>query len=404
MTITRDLHGSYEGEILQVQDKIGGDKQNLIRYTCLVYFSDGVKVIPNVRQSSMLGGIADYWRRRATATSDDSASTQALGSTSQPGLDATVGERVIITFLNGNISNPVITGYLQHPDQAIEEDLDDSNPDVNAIFQYLGIRATINSDGELTLTHKGLPTVSWVPQGSVAGSGLANALSAIDNVGGNNSPAIVPAPETEVTLFEFLKGGVFRVRDEEGQSITIDRTNKEILISNNNLGSTETILTDLPTDAEYIKFDKGSEELTVSARQNLVLNSDDERNDTTIGDYEHDIGGDSDVTVAGDQSTTVVGSKKTNVAGSWKINTTGSFQVSAKAGLSFSGIDGEVLDLFNKTLEQVMNAFNQIILESNQASGNLGYAVVVNPALVSQITEIVGNLTEIQATLDSITA
>ena len=415
------LWGSYEGEIYSCQPKIKGDRKNIIRYTCLVHFDDGVKIIPNVRQSSVVGGIADYYRRRAVATNDDSDSTQAADDTSQPGLDATVGERVIIQFLNGNISNPVITGYLQHENQGVESELDAPDPEVGAVFQYQGVRIEVSSEGELRVIHKGAPEVSFAPQGSPAAAGAINALSSISPIGGNNSPAIKPAPETEITLFEFLNGGVFRLRDQEGQVIEVDRTNKTILISNNNLASTDVKFIGLEDNAEYVKFDKDSKELTVSARDSLVLNSDGTRDDTITSDYSLSVDRDMTTEVLGDMTDTVKGQLDQSVQRSWTMNVNGDISISGKTGVevkdgqsgalvikggkvSLAGAAGELLDLFNQTLTQMIKAYQDLIDATQQNYGNLGLINIVNPTLVANYTQIISQLTEIQTTLGLITA
>ena len=337
----RNITGSYEGEILQMQEKITKDQKSLIRYVCLVHFAEGPKVIANVRQSSALGGIADYWRRRLLATMDDSDSTEAVNGSDQPGLNATVGERVIITFLNGSISNPIITGYLQHENQGAEATLDGDDPEINAVFQYLGNRAEFNAKGEFRFIHKGLPTISHVEQGTFAAAGP---LLTTSEIKGNGSPAIEPAPETEITLFEFLEEGIFRIRDQEGQMIEIDRTKKRIYISNNDLKSTEATassggnqLSTNSTDAEYVLLDKDKEMVLINARKIAQIYSADERKDVTEGDASHKIGGDMLTTVAGDETKKVSGQITSTVQKDWEVSVNGKTTIASKGGVELDG-------------------------------------------------------------------
>lgn len=385
-----------EGEILEVQPRVQGDK-NVVRYTCRVYLPNGSSIIVrNAIESTMFGGISDYFRRRARATRD---AAQAPGDFEQSSLDATIGERIYISFINGNYLYPVILGWAQHPNQTDEPDVDDGeNP--NAVFQYLGLRAEVNEEGEIKFIHKGAPEVKYTP---VANGLIGQALSAATSllggsvIKGNNNPAITPQPDDEVTLWEMLKGGVYRVRDAEGQIIELDRTKQRIYISNNDLKSTQepgglgvigNLLAQNATDAEYVLLDKSKQLLLLNARSILQLYSFDQRKDVTDGNHSHRVAGNSEWQILGDKITTIAGNKDEKIIGNyqqqitgnsdqtilgnWTVDAVGDITLKDKLGGTISISKGKIA-LTGFTGTDVVDILSQTLMQLSQALGNLGY-------------------------------
>lgn len=256
-----------EGEIIGIHSYPKDTSKTIKppRYICRVVLPNGSNiVINNVITSSMFGGVADYLQIRHRTSLDASKKTSggAIGALTSVAssllggggyefvfndekMNAKVGDRVYICFINGFITRPVIIGYAQHPNQVDEfegKDAADVNPKL--IFQYNGIRVTVDEEGQLTVIHKGAPEISEKEGAGAKTYGknlLGGAISALGlgPLEPENEAVKFPDQSKKRTLFEFLKDGTFRIRDSEGQIIEINKEDKEITLANKSLKSTE---------------------------------------------------------------------------------------------------------------------------------------------------------------------
>lgn len=342
-----------EGEILKVNEvpqegdsasmipsagfSIGGTKtvpvRPIVSYTCKATLANGaVIVLPRVVDTTPFGGIDDYMQLRHRASKDESSAKIA----SADDLGAQIGDRVLIAFINGHIFRPVIVSCMQHPLQTsrFEEGI---GPDIKPqmYWRYLGLSKVIDEDGQFFITHFGAPTIKYIGSKSLGGAAaevLGN-LSSMSTPSGyegydegnetldeNDNKAVVPQNYRFKTTQEFLKDGMWRVRDSIGQNFVLDPKESKILITNMGMSSTDPLDAGLAgalgsvlggggaEDAELIRLDAKAQSVTINSRKLTTIVSGDERKDNTIGDYTHKIGGDETRTVSGDQTETVDGS------------------------------------------------------------------------------------------------
>jgi hypothetical protein len=241
-------------------------------------------------------------------------------------------------FVAGNISNPVIIGFDTHPNQAKEVDSPDSEKPHMA-FQYNGIRAEISEDGDLKVIHKGLPKVKFAPPSASPLAALSSVSALDEGIGGNDSPAITPAKDTEITLFEMTKDGIFRLMDQEGQLVELDRTKPQILISNNNKKSTDKKLsvTPLLMSSEYIQIEKKPGKLKVHATKLLELESLGDRNDLVSKNQKVKIGSELSVEVGTNVSETINGGKDVTIQRNEKKDVRGNIETTAIGSVKIVG-------------------------------------------------------------------
>ena len=384
-----------EGQIVSVMPD---DGHNNIRYICQVVLPNGSStLLANVISGSMFGGIGDYMQIRHRSTTDESSSsTSYAGNTFNPSDQSNVnnskiGDRVIIACLNADIRRPVIIGYLPHPNQTFQfEDYDPVSLKPQTVVRYLGLEFIVDEDGQVQIIHNGAPEVSEVANATPT---VPSTPDAGDN---DNNPALIAQPSTERTIVELLAGGIYRVRDADGQIIEINRDKKRIYISNNNLKSTDDISDSAlssgqsPTDdidAESILLDEDKQSVMINARKIAQVHSLDQRHDITDGNFINEVNKNATLTVKGDQGETIKGSLTENITGSWTItvannkivvdtngisiaDVTGNKVVTSKSGVKISeatgaganfssgkaaigGKGGELFDIVNKILTQL---------------------------------------------------
>ena len=105
---------------------------------------------------------------------------------------------------------PVIISHMQHPSQTVritQDDIDNGQP--LTFLKHLGIAVSIDVDGQMFLTHLGVPDLSYVQGGA-----LGSALGAASSLGSSGSeepsnPAVKPQSLDYKTTMQFLKLGVF---------------------------------------------------------------------------------------------------------------------------------------------------------------------------------------------------
>ena len=427
-----------EGEILSVQEKPLIGSTNTIFYTCQVLMpSGGINILPNVEESSLFGGIGDYYRRRAR-TRTDSNTTYPEHSFKEMDLNASVGERVYIAFINGNILNPVIIGYKQHPNQA-GEFFDPKDDSPRMVSQLNGVRNTIDKFGQWRMTHKGAPKIDFKPAGVTTVATSTTAQDALVKSGlgipGDNSAGITGQGSDQLLVIEMLKDAIFRVRDPKGGLIELNHTGdkKGVYISDNDFTSAENpdfipfaasgggLFSFFPdaTTAEFLWLNREEETAHIHSRKFMRVTTLGDRADLTRGNNSHviykdsltNIFGNEKISVAGDSAREVAGSHTLSAIGDYNVVcltgdifmnvSAGSFEINVLKGLTFSttlgaginiqgstvalgGPTAELLDLFDQTLEQM-----DLMLTAMQAQthvGNLGFPTSPPVNVASYVT------------------
>ena len=420
-----------EGEVLEVQDFATKNRKNL-RYICKVSMDDGsIVILPNCVQATLFGGIDDYLQFRSRTNKDSGVDTTTVRNDEKNA--AQVGDHVLIAFIGGNVNKPVIVGYAQHPNQTYEFEDEDPTSDSfqpNLIFKYLGVKVTVDEKGQLRIIHRGAPKIEYKPRSNgllgdalAAASSLASATSSGGPGKDKPNVAVTPQDSTEITLFEFLKGGIFRLRDADGQVIEVDRTKQRIFISNNSLKSTESdssvslgsALSAGVVNAESITLDESGKGITIQARNLIEFNSGKDRKDITKGDYTSNIignsqwtiGGNEELKIKGNQQLDIAGDHKEKIAGDWEIQLAGTATVKAsgatlklgKGKVGLGGVTAELLDLFNQTLTQLISTLTDIQAETHV--GNLGFPTSP-PVNTAAFASLQASVTQIQTLLGTI--
>ena len=389
-----------KGEIIEVQKPIPGDA-NVVRYRCLVTLKGGAMLpIPNVIEASIFGGIGDYFRQRSRSRKDAEFPNQTINSADW---NASVGERVYISFVNGNILQPVIIGYAQHPNQTVEIE-DPTSEEPQMVFQKLGFRWSIDDKGQTRFTHKGAPEVSFAPE-SAFGS-----LPAFNNSGipGEGNPALSATTESNVCVLEFLDKGIFRARDYKGGIFELDHNKNRVYISNNDITSLDDPdgvslnISGDSTDAEFVLLDRDKELLSLNARSLVKIHSNDGRADTTDGKYQHAIGGDSVWTIGGNQAADITGNSDTSVGGSYSNSVTGGYNLSVGGKLvldtksAFQASAGGKIEFSSGAEISFVGTGSKLTLGQGKVA--LGAGAVELLDLIAQLmTNIDSQLTNIQA-------
>lgn len=340
------LEVNYEKDDKKVKKTSAPQAPGFITYKCLVTLEDGMPIVlPRVIEASLLGGIDDYFqiRRRATHADSSVRISSLIEKKDAGGLVATVGERVYIAFINGDILRPVIIGHMQHPSQISRFPDDKSKKKPQAIFRYLGMEMRISETGAFTMIHNGAPTIKHVPAsgmmggvgaiasaigGGAAAGAISSAGSIADKVGGRSGEpsSLAVSPNKNYpkcrTIMEFLDKGEFRVRDSIGQNIEINPDKKRIFISNNSVKSTDKAdasdglkISTNSTDAEYVLLDQSKKMILINARDTLQLYSFGYRKDITEKDHSHKIKGNESITIQGNKTDKIDGSLTINVSG-----------------------------------------------------------------------------------------
>ena len=133
------------------------DKRNsngiVIEYVVDVQHQDGTgagsKVTYNsIQLSNLFGGIADILKfTLRPAPKSNSPQPGQLG----------MGSKVLVLCINGDKHQAMILGGLR--DNANDQTQDQSSDGHNLFFEFNGIQAAINDDGELTVTYNGKTTI-----------------------------------------------------------------------------------------------------------------------------------------------------------------------------------------------------------------------------------------------------
>lgn len=418
----------YEGEVLDIINQDGNSTAPFIRYICRVELGNGSDAIfKNVESTTLFGGIADYFQIRQRVSKDSGNALKVVNRNSE---NARIGDRVLISFVGGNIQRPMIVGWLQHPNQIVEFDgskAKDLKP--QALLQYLGTRFVWGDKGQFTVIHKGAPEIKEVEGGGAVGealsaiSGLLGESPSNPALGGEN-PAVTPAPIEEVTLLEFLEKGIFRVRDSDGQMIELDRVKGRIYISNNDLKSTEdpeagpasggNLMAINATDAEYVLLEKRRKLVLINARGIAQIYTNNLRKDVTEGDHSHKVGGNSKWLIGGDESITISGSKTDNISGDLGLNIGGAIDIKVVDAVSIKTGKTAMLELSTGVklgnaagdlLKQISEGLDKASQVATQAASIVVPTAVGPsgpPTNAAQFTQFALDLTKLKLLVDQI--
>lgn len=355
----------------------------MVTYVCKVTLYNGaVIILPNVIDSSPFGGIDDYMQIRRRASEDVSGANINCGSD----LEAQIGDRVLIAFINGSINQPIIIACMQHPLQVprFEEGISpDTKPQM--FWRYLGISQVIDEDGQMFVTHFGAPKIKYTGSVGLAGAlagalgSAAGAASALSSgyegyeegdvtLDGPESKAVEPQDFRYKTTYEFLKNGMWRVRDSIGQNLIIDPEKSQIVITNTGIKSTDAydggMLGSIAgalgggEDAEVIRLDAVEQSILINSRALTKIFSGDAREDTTGGDYSHDITGDETISITGDQTVDVYGSVTRSIVSDLNESVTGSVTWDITGDFSKSVMGAFTIDATGAISISTMDAFD----------------------------------------------
>ena len=411
--------------------------RGIVTYTCRVSLPDGIDiVVPNAIDGSFFGGIDDYFQIRRRSTTDGSTFQYEDADT----MDAHIGDRVYIAFINGNVTKPIIVSGAQHPNQ-INRFSDGVSQSVKPqmFMRYLGISTIIDEDGQFSLTHFGAPKIKFTGESltGTIGDAFSDVTSLVpsggyegfsdgdSNTDETDSDAIDPQSLKYKTMMEFLSDGRWRIRDSIGQNIKVDPKESKITITNNDITSLDDEATfesfSFPglMDAEAIVLDASEQSILVNGRKKISIFSGDSREDTTEGDHSHKIIGDESITIGGDKEDKIGGSVTRKIAedldetiggdASWLVIGDITLENEVGSGIKISGgtveIGGAAAGLFDtvvNTLDQIseiLKAIMQLTVPTSVGPSS----VPINMADFSQIlTKIIALKTKISSVTGSL--
>jgi hypothetical protein len=382
-----------DGEIRKVYD-FTGETRNTVTYEVLVRFQDGSETyLYNVPAMSMFGGIGDFSHARYRGTQDDQSDSDANLFDSQ-GRFNSVGDKVVVAFLSGDMKRPIIVGFHPHPKRPF--DLPEPEVDApQAKMSYLGMEVEVNTVGEALITHRGAPITSF--DGSVE-------PEAIDEVGPTELPnrpieeaqpfeshqpsipekaqvliddgiltteayeGLVYPDDKHTTQMGFLEKGEWYVVDSEGQQIFLDRDTQTISITNGN----ETIQID---KANKTIFFKSTGNLETQADGDDVKNIGGSRHLHVEGDEVKKVNANVFETVEGDIAKKVTGNYQEKIQGKWQIESEGEFWKVAMKSKNTIYLDDrpgkEAIFLIHNTGAQVSISSKGNILLLSKAGDNI---------------------------------
>lgn len=346
-----DIPFLIDGEILDVMADTNVELFPTIRYRVRAHFPWGDGFLVNVQQANMFGGINDFFeiRRRGSMESGKTYSIEANNDAQQ---DSKIGDRVLISFLGGQLNRPVIVGAIPHPkmnpwlSQKITSDVHNFNalkPSLS--MRYLGLEIEVDDNGQFHVTHNGAPAIEEIDasSGGLLGS-LSGALSgAIGGIGASSvsdelpptdsgNPAVKNVSASYKTKWEFLSKGEFRLYDADGNMLELDRVSKQIRLSNSGRSTVDGELVG-SDDQEHVLIDGSKLEQLLELHARTMIRHTSRKDieeiadnniTRTIGnneiitiknDYDRTISGSSTVLIKKDVKWTVSGTVKNKVTG-----------------------------------------------------------------------------------------
>lgn len=207
-----------EGEVLYLEEE---NNTNQETYKVRVFLPNGSEiVINNVGVASMFGDPLNTSRIRLRPAFVKNEKQEVLPN------NKTIGDRVIVSFLGGNIRRPIITGLLPHVES--ENKLKDKDKDKPSLcFSYNGIDLHIDDEGQLEIIHNG------------------SATRENRKIEENNN-------KDNITTLKVLNDGTLDIIDSNKQNVRIDTTKENIFIGTNK----SSITIDLKNEKVDIKTNK----------------------------------------------------------------------------------------------------------------------------------------------------
>jgi len=190
-----------EGEVLFLEENKPESKKEAKQetYKVRVFLPNGSEtVVHNVTVATIFGDPLNTSRQRLRPAFLKNETNEVISN--QEGL----GDRVIVTFLGGNIRRPVVTGLLPHVKSENKLGTKDKTEPC-LFFSYQGIDVHIDKDGQLKLTHNGAPE--------------RNIRDLKENDDKDN-----------ITTVKILKDGTFDITDSKKQKVKIDTTKESIYL------------------------------------------------------------------------------------------------------------------------------------------------------------------------------
>lgn len=338
--------------LLPVKD--GENKDRAVGYTVMVTFPNGSNaVISNVVEACMFGGIGDFFQSRLRASGDVKYQhPEKVGDEKKT--ITTIGSRVLVAFVGGDMRKPVIVGHLPHPQRNF--DIPDSTKNNSqSKLSYKGFEVNVDSIGQIKFVSRGgpdesngeekapketykredkgpvdlpdretnapLPSTSLVPNKPPKQLLTASLENPIAN-------AALTYPDKKYTSeMGFLELGEWYVVDSEGQIVLLDRDSKTLSISN----GTETIQLD---KAHKKVFIQSSGDLEVTTQNDYCTSVTGNKHQTIKKNEWYAVKGDEYRTVGGSRTSNVVDKDTAKIGTSWNIDIGTAESVSGGSGKS----------------------------------------------------------------------
>lgn len=186
-----------QGEITKIvyPDDNKSVSKKVVEYDVVVSYRDGNEPAytlnyPNCQVANLFGGIADKFRY----------TVRAQTKVPEKGKVVSDGSKVLVLCINGEIRRGFIVGGINE-DPTVEKK-DDGH---NLLFEFNGIRATVNKDGELTIMYRGATDI----KGDIAKSDDAKNAS-----------------ESKIVMNK--EGGIKLLSKDDKQHLFIDHKNKKV--------------------------------------------------------------------------------------------------------------------------------------------------------------------------------
>lgn len=203
----------------------------------------GDKLFIPCRQLKKFGGVFNYEDYTHQTYKYDAKKD------SIPAFETKAGDMVLVCYLNGDPREGMILGGLVHAARTVDLDPDDGPA---FISQFNGIVNNINSDGELTVTFRGIPTN----------------IGLFDRTPTTKLPEPTFDDKVGTSFWKFDKTGSYTVSDNaqsDPQTIKIDKTAGTTTVTSGKI---------------VLKMTKGSQDTQLKTKT-LVINADTSMNTNT---------------------------------------------------------------------------------------------------------------------------
>lgn len=332
------------GEIVEANESAVVDGQGDARavgYTVLVEFPNGSRTVyRNVTQACMFGGIGDFFQSRLRASHDNSGQFNLPKNIEDSSRTlSTLGTRVLIQFIAGDMRRPIIVGYLPHPKRGF--DIPDAQEfDTQAKVSYKGFEVNANALGEVKFTHRGAPVERDVVTGEQMDEYereemgppefeergdvsplpsdpfepvLPNKLMTSASLSEPSANPALGYPDKKFTSeMGFLQLGEWYVVDSEGQQIMLDRDAQAITLTNGQ---------------DTIQIDKAHKKIFLRSSGDIEIASDNDYVASVFGSKHQTVDLNEWRLVRGNHYQSVGGTRTANVVDSDTIKAGSSFDV-----------------------------------------------------------------------------